>query len=174
VLQDTAGNPVYDVEVFGTDIQPYIGQVYAYVKDAGGASSANFIAIQLINPYPVPIPVTANWGLATIDRSKTGLIAGQPGLTLTSVLTPAGTQMTPFTIPAATAADARRSPGLVLRTDTAARGVVGVGAEVEPVGEPDAHGALCVAAGLTVGEARHPPLGTRLSRRGCTFPRRAA
>jgi hypothetical protein len=118
VLEDNAGLPAYDVEVFGTDIQPYIGQVYAYVKDPPGTSpSQNFICIQLVNPYPVAIPVTSSWGLATIDRTRMSTLTGnQPnGLILTSVLTPApSTQMPAFTIPAA---QSDGTPGIAVLYD---------------------------------------------------------
>jgi hypothetical protein len=99
-LADNQGNPAYTVEVYATDVQPYIGQVYVQSKDdpngAPGNGSENFIAIQLLNPYPVPINVTPNWGFATLTR--TNYQTTTPPLTLASIGT-----VTSFTIPAATA-----------------------------------------------------------------------
>ena len=92
-LADNVGAPAYDVEVFGTGIQPYIGQVYAVVDSV---AANNFIAIQLLNPYPQAIYVNNGWGFATIDRSTTATTAA---LTLTNQVT----AITSFMIPAADA-----------------------------------------------------------------------
>jgi hypothetical protein len=100
VLADSAGHPVYDVEVFGTDAQPYINAMYAHVTTN---TTSRFIAVQLVNPYPVAIRVTPAWSFATVDRTQF------PSLTITSV----GTVTPAFTIPAAVG----NQPGMITIED---------------------------------------------------------
>ena len=67
VLTDATGAPEYDVEVFGSEIQPFIGGVYVHVDVQ---PSKNFVAIQLLNPYAKPITVPTPTALAA-GRSVT-------------------------------------------------------------------------------------------------------
>jgi hypothetical protein len=120
-LADTTGAPAYDVEVFGTSIQPYIGQMFAYEPNPNGSGTGNggeqkinpkFIAIQLLNPYPVPIGVGNGWGFATINRAAyASYTATQPPLTLTPINSTG--LSTTFVIPAAT----QTGPGSIVIYD---------------------------------------------------------
>ncbi len=104
VLNDDAGTPQYDVEVYGTELQPYIGQIYIHV-DATPAN--NFIAIQLVNPsLTKDITVGANWQFGTIMRGTTA----RP-FTVTSVATGAVTLL----VPKANATT--HAPGFLVLTD---------------------------------------------------------
>ena len=100
VLADSVGKPAYDVEVFGSDCQPYIVGMYAHVSRE---IKSRFIAVQLVNPYPVPIQVTAAWCFATIDRSQ------MPSL----MINPVGQDTPAFTIPPAS----KTGPGSLLVED---------------------------------------------------------
>jgi hypothetical protein len=97
LMDETAATPVakYDVEVFGTEAQPFIGAVYAHIDTNTPAN--NFLAIQLLNPYDHPITLdptlAGGWKLGTVARSTF------PTLTMTDVT---GTVQwtSAFTIPA--------------------------------------------------------------------------
>jgi hypothetical protein len=99
-LCDTLGRPAYDAEIFGTDTQPYILGMYAHVSRD---KLSRFLAVQLVNPFPVPIEVTSSWSFATVDRTQ------MPAMTVTPVSTTTPT----FTIPAAIG----NHPGTVLLED---------------------------------------------------------
>ena len=97
---DNSNLPAFDVEVFGTEAQPFIGSVYVHVDPA---PANNFIAIQLVNPYdhPITISAAAGWKLGTVTR------ASFPALTMTDI---SAGLTTPFTIPARLAGQ----PGLAV------------------------------------------------------------
>src|SRR5205823_2583424 len=63
------GRPKYLVTVFGAERQPFMTEVYAR-NDPDPANA--YVAIELFNPYPVPIRLT-NWRLATVSRKPTGI-----------------------------------------------------------------------------------------------------
>lgn len=66
-----------DVRVFGTEMQPYITEVYANLHNGPTTSGINpngYVAIELSNPYPFPIPLraagsTGGWSVGLIDRN---------------------------------------------------------------------------------------------------------
>ena len=65
VLDDSSGTPQYEVEVFGTERQPYISKV---MLQTSGKPGETYIAIEICNPYDKPITLT-NWQLGFVDRS---------------------------------------------------------------------------------------------------------
>ena len=96
LMDETVSPPVakYDVEVFGTEAQPFIGAVYAHIDTA--TPSNNFLAIQFLNPYDHPITVdpAAGWALGQVVRSSF------PTLTMKNVTTLGVNWTSSFTIPA--------------------------------------------------------------------------
>ncbi len=109
MLNKADGTPAYDVEVFGGQVQPFIGAVYAHVDPTDPVHN-NFVAIQLLNPYDVAITVdpAAGWKFGVVDRVN----AAGPGanrLTMTDLGATSG-PFTKFTIPAKTAA----GPGVIV------------------------------------------------------------
>ncbi|HYO10569.1 MAG TPA: hypothetical protein VER17_16495 [Tepidisphaeraceae bacterium] len=63
------------VVVYGTEPQPFITEVYVNtdtIRPAPAAATPNpngYVAIELYNPYPVPINLT-NWALARVNRQN--------------------------------------------------------------------------------------------------------
>ena len=94
--------PQYDVEVFGTEAQPYLGAVYAHVDAVTPAN--NFVAMQFVNPFPQAITVNpaTGWRLGTVNRSGASL-------TMTAA---AGLVLPSFTIPGRNATNGQ--PGLAV------------------------------------------------------------
>ncbi len=103
------GLPQFDVEVFGTERQPFIGSVYVHVDTATAAN--DFIAIQLVNPYDEPITLdpsaAAGWRLGTVVRTAF------PDLKMTDVTATLG-WTTAFTIPAKTSTTTGEMPGIAV------------------------------------------------------------
>jgi hypothetical protein len=70
-LADDGGNPQYDVEVYGTEIQPYISEV---IVQTDGKVGDNYVAIEICNPYPKQIQLTQTggngaWQIGSMSRS---------------------------------------------------------------------------------------------------------
>jgi len=64
------------VSVYGIERQPFITEVYVDTDDwnptpAGPANRKGYVAIELYNPYPVPINLTG-WAFAVLDRRDQG------------------------------------------------------------------------------------------------------
>ena len=102
ILNASNGTPEYEVEVFGTEVQPFIGGVYAHV-DPTDPIHNNFVAIQLLNPYDVPITVdpAKGWKFGLVDRINAAG-AGTSRLTMTNLSAASG-PFVAFTIPPKTA-----------------------------------------------------------------------
>lgn len=68
--------PRFQATVFSTARQPYITEVLAYNLKGSQADLPNgYVAIELYNPYPIPINI-GGWQIATLDRrnpTTTGL-----------------------------------------------------------------------------------------------------
>lgn len=95
VLDDVNGKPLYDVEVFGNEKQPYIAEVDASIQSVNDPTK-NSILIELDNPYPTPIVVSKNWQFGLVPRP---VAAATPStLTMTSL----GTLGSDVVIPPAT------------------------------------------------------------------------
>lgn len=80
--------PAYNVTIYGTEMQPYITEVYA--NNNSSPTSGGYVAIELHNPYPRPIALKG-FRLATLDRTS---------LALTEISTSANTQWSNAIIPA--------------------------------------------------------------------------
>jgi len=103
VLDDSAGNPQYDVEVYGTEMQPYITEMVLQSNGTTtGAQSKTYFAIELCNPYNKAIKLD-NWQFGFVNRGSFPTLTMSPGLAI-----PAGT-----TIPAA----ANGLPGILVLYD---------------------------------------------------------
>lgn len=72
----TPPTPLHVISVFGSEMQPYITEVYynndnvnpGTVGAGGGPNPAGYVAIELYNPYPVDINL-GNWSIGLIDRA---------------------------------------------------------------------------------------------------------
>jgi hypothetical protein len=60
-----------EVRVYSNAPQPFISEVYVNTSTAGN-NPAGYVAIELYNPYPVPISMT-NWKLGLLNRSATAI-----------------------------------------------------------------------------------------------------
>ena len=98
------GLPDVIATVYGMERQPFITQVYCnnlqYVDNSGKApiTHSGFIAIELYNPYPVPIDLT-NYTLAYTTRADTSTSLASLNMTFTAISW-AGAPGTPPVIPA--------------------------------------------------------------------------
>ena len=88
-LPAVASSPAYSVTLYGTEMQPYITEVYAENKP--GMTGGGYVAIELYNPYPKPI-VLKNWKFARLDRTTTPMALTAIGTTEldTQVIPPKG------------------------------------------------------------------------------------
>ncbi len=60
-----ADNHAFDVMLFGATKQPYISEVYAQASATAGSS---YLAIELVNPYPVAMKLTG-WQIGLMKRT---------------------------------------------------------------------------------------------------------
>lgn len=89
------------VTVFGASPQPFITEIFAWrdikTKDEVGGGDANmvpYVAIELYNPYPVPITLTDKFKIATVDRDNPYNSPGT-GMTPSDLYTFSGTVIQP-------------------------------------------------------------------------------
>jgi hypothetical protein len=68
-LPNTTGGIPFQANVYSTERQPYLTQVYA--RNDPNASNA-WMAIEFYNPFPTPIQLN-NWVLATVGRTSSNL-----------------------------------------------------------------------------------------------------
>lgn len=73
-LPNASGTPQYQVNIYGTEKQPYLTHIYARndaTPAAPGQPNGDWMAVEFYNPYPTAITLN-NWVLATLDRTKPG------------------------------------------------------------------------------------------------------
>jgi hypothetical protein len=76
--------PRFQATVFSTARQPFITEVLAYNLKDPGTLPAGYVAIELYNPYPIPLNI-GGWQIATLDRRNP----------TTSAMTPPATRYPP-------------------------------------------------------------------------------
>jgi hypothetical protein len=104
-LTDVNGTPVYDVEVFGAEKEPYISEVFMHVENGHPSGTKGpYMAVKLVNPYRTPITLN-NWRFGFIDRTGTTPVMST---TAASIMIPM------LTIPPASADGV---PGMVILED---------------------------------------------------------
>jgi DNA uptake protein ComE-like DNA-binding protein len=69
--------PRFQATVFSQARQPFITEVLAYNMMVPGTYPAGYVAIELHNPYPIPLDVSG-WQIATLDRRNPHSTATTP------------------------------------------------------------------------------------------------
>ena len=87
VLDDSYGNPQYDVEVYGTEAQPYITEVVIQTKQQA-QDYDTYAAIELCNPYNKPMVLT-NWQIGSLNRTAFPNMSMAPGIIIPTITIPA-------------------------------------------------------------------------------------